>query len=1028
MKEKNIILSSKNWSQLNDQLSQLTLYDQTVLGGSTFALFVKYYLETSPIYKSKLKNVWLLDEVGDVIKKKLNLPRRDEGIDLIAETNDNKYWAIQAKYRSDNNSTLTVSGKGSLASFNNLAFGHCKNIHFGLVATTVNKPPKKSYLLNKNIGYLTQDTWLAIDDNFNNQWGYIIDKAKNNSIKYIKEEPKPHQVNAIEDCIQHFKKEDKGKIFMPCGTGKTLVSSIIARKINAKSVLIVVPSLNLISQMLKHWTKEYSSDNIPSEWLIVCSDQTIADDRNNDTFKGFIYELGIPTTTNVNEVKEFLELESKKIKIIFVTYQSSRIIFLANRLTNFKFDLAIFDEAHKTVGHKNKAKATLLQDINIKIGKRLYMTATERVFRKNDDTYISMDNENIYGKTIHSLSYKEAIQQKNPIISDYKIITFEITDKEIEESVNSNQFIEIKKYINNLTAREFAAALGLRKAIKELKIKNAISFHRSIKRAKNFKTQQDLISKVYSEYKDLNTFHISGEMKISERINQILSFTKNHGLITNSRCLTEGVDIPAIDCVCFVDPKRSKIDIVQAAGRAMRLSKGKKFGYILVPIFTSNQSITTKNIKDSGFEEVINVIGHLSTNDSRISENLRAIQEGKIPDSGSPIDEILSINVLKEIDKKSFQKAIQLKIWDSIAKFNYRSFEKSRKFARNLKLQSLLEWKNFVAKNRYNADIFPPDIPRDPYQVYKNEYKGISDFLGFFSREDQAIEFVSYEDAKKWATSGSRKLLIRNQKEWIEFVKKNYHDTDKFPINIPIRPSTTYRKNGWTNFGDFLNYKVVKGHLYKSQFFYSYEEAKKWIKNLDTKFISINEWLNYVATNKLPQTIPKFPQSVYKDKGWIGPSDYFGYKIDRKKRLTENDAATYEEAKKFVHSLGFQKEYDWKKNISKNQINLVIPNNIPTNPQIFYKKRGWLGWADFLGNKFEPTSQRNKFEPVDAVTFEIAKKFAATFNFQFSHQWKKLVREHYDSDLFPRKIPPNPEMFYKNKGWLGWADFLNRQN
>ena len=146
------------------------------------------------------------------------------------------------------------------------------------------------------------------------------------------------------------------------------------------------------------------------------------------------------------------------------------------------------------------------------------MTATERTFKKNDKEFVSMDNQNIYGRTIHTLTFKDAIQQKEPIISDYKVITFEVTDKDVEDCVNSNKFIKIRKNIDNLTAREFAVALGLRKAMKQHKIQNAISFHRSIERAKNFKTQQDSISELFSEYKKINTFHIYGSMKINEKI------------------------------------------------------------------------------------------------------------------------------------------------------------------------------------------------------------------------------------------------------------------------------------------------------------------------------------------------------------------------------------------------------------------------------------------------------------------------------------------------------------------------------
>ncbi len=177
---------------------------------------------------------------------------------------------------------------------------------------------------------------------------------------------------------------------------------------------------------------------------------------------------------------------------------------------------------------------------------------------------------------IYQLSFKEAIEAKPPIISDYKVITFGISEPEIEAVYNDNKFIQIKKEIDDIKAREFATALALRKSIKKLGIRNAISFHSSIRRANNFKAQQKLISKVYPEYGNLKAFHVSGNMPTNQRSSQMREFAETKGLMTNARCLTEGVDLPAIDCVVFTDPKKSKVDIVQAAGRALRLSPGKK--------------------------------------------------------------------------------------------------------------------------------------------------------------------------------------------------------------------------------------------------------------------------------------------------------------------------------------------------------------------------------------------------------------------------------------------------------------------
>ena len=283
---------------------------------------------------------------------------------------------------------------------------------------------------------------------------------------------------------------------MPCGTGKSLTAFWIAEKLNVKSVIVAVPSIALLQQTLKVWTREYLLRGYDPDWICVCSDDTVKEEQ--DDFVSFTYDLGIHVTTDATEIKTFLRKKTNKIKIVFTTYQSGKVT--AQGAKGFKFDLGIMDEAHKTVGLGSKAMAHLIHEKNIKIKRRLFMTATERLFRGDKDEFLSMDDPRDYGKIIYELSFKDAINAKPPIISDYKIITFGISNPDIEEIYQSNKYLQVKKDLNDITARELATALTLRKAIKKLNIKNAISFHRSIRRAENFKKQQELISKVYPEY------------------------------------------------------------------------------------------------------------------------------------------------------------------------------------------------------------------------------------------------------------------------------------------------------------------------------------------------------------------------------------------------------------------------------------------------------------------------------------------------------------------------------------------------
>jgi predicted helicase len=900
MQSLKLLSSSNSWSDLNKKLEELTKSGQAKIAGDIFENVCKYFLQTAPQYQTKLKNVWLLKEVKEDLRRKLNLPSTDEGIDLIAETFDNKYWAIQSKYRSDPKDTLTI--KGDLSTFANLAFNNCKNISLGLVMTTADKPPLKTKLL-KGVSFVTLESFLELDDNNFEGWNLIKAKANHKTIVPKALSPRPHQVKAIKDTVEYFKTKERGKIIMPCGTGKSLTAFWIANELKTKSVLIAVPSLALLQQTLKVWTREYLIAGIKPDWLCVCSDQTVSDDQ--DDFVSNIYELGIDVTTDKNEIKKFLKSKANT-KIVFTTYQSGKVT--AAGAKGFTFDLGIMDEAHKTVGLGSKPMAHLIHQKNIKIKHRLFMTATERLFRGDKEEYLSMDDPRDYGDLIYQLSFKEAIEAKPPIIADYKIITFGISQPDIEAIYTDNKFIQIKKDIDDIKAREFATALALRKAIKKLGIKNAISFHSSIRRANNFKAQQELISKVYPEYGKLKAFHVSGDMPTNQRSSQMREFAESKGLMTNARCLTEGVDLPAIDCVVFTDPKKSKVDIVQAAGRALRLSPGKKFGYILIPLIIPENENATEAAKDSAFEEIVATIRALATQDTRIVEYLRAVSSGTIPKGGSPVDGITKINVLTKVNEEEFNKSIQLKVWDRIAFGNWRPYEEAKKYVQSLKIISEKEWRK-VSKNR------PIDVPFNMATAYKSQWCGWGDFLGTNQVHYSKRNYLPYDELKIFV----RKLNLKNSRDWTKYCKNN-----SIPADIPksINSSSIERiyKKKWEGWEKFLN---------TDRSFYNFEILKKILKK--NKIESVNQYkLFYEKSND--NKIPQGPDDVYKSQ-WKGWMNFFGIKQrlfnDLKKEILSRKFITVTEYKKFA-----SKKKDFYK--------------YPVYVDKAYSKE-WKSWSDFLG-------------------------------------------------------------------------------
>ena len=1019
MQSLKLVSSSNSWSDLNKKLEELTKSGQSKLAGYIFENVCKYFLQTAPQYQTKLKNVWLLKEVKDDLKRKLNLPSTDEGIDLIAETFDGKYWAIQSKYRSDPKDTLTI--KGDLATFANLAFNNCKNISLGLVMTTADKPPLKTKLL-KGVSFVTLESFLELDDNNFEGWNLIKAKANHKTIIPKALSPRPHQVKAIKDTVQYFKTKERGKVIMPCGTGKSLTAFWIASELKAKSVLIAVPSLALLQQTLKVWTREYLIAGIKPDWLCVCSDQTVSDDQ--DDFVSNIYELGIDVTTDKNEIKKFLKSKANT-KIVFTTYQSGKVT--AAGAKGFTFDLGIMDEAHKTVGLGSKPMAHLIHQKNIKIKHRLFMTATERLFRGDKEEYLSMDDPRDYGDLIYQLSFKEAIEAKPPIISDYKIITFGISQPDIEAIYTDNKFIQIKKDINDIKAREFATALALRKAIKKLGIKNAISFHSSIRRANNFKIQQELISKVYPEYGNLKAFHVSGDMPTNKRSSQMREFAESKGLMTNARCLTEGVDLPAIDCVVFTDPKKSKVDIVQAAGRALRLSLGKKFGYILIPLIIPENENATEAAKDTAFEEIVATIRALATQDTRIIEYLRAVSSGAIPKGGSPVDGITKINVLTKVNEEEFNKSIQLKVWDRVAFGNWRPYEEAKKYAQSLKLNIYKDWLKFR-----NSNVFPKDIPKVPDSAYKIDWKNWGDFLGTGYIHPKKRKYRSFEEAKKYAQSLNFKTLA----DWLR-----HGNSKNFPKDIPITLRHTYKKE-WKGWGDFLGTDNIAKQLRKYR---SYKEAKQYAQSLKLK--NTNDWFKHARSKNFPKDIPiNIAESYAKEfedwyiflgKSWRSYEDAKKYarslKFKNKREWLDHikskdfpkdirrDAYGYKEQWKgwgdflstnSVKEIGkkdtrkLNKKEDWYSYIKYNN----LPPDIPRDPRNAYKKINF-SWGEFLGSKNIAT-HKYKY-----ATYKEAKQFAKSLKLKMKKDWDAI------KDTFPQNIPLTPSGAYK-KEFEGWGIFL----
>ena len=552
-----LLKAVNSWDGFQKSLFQLTNKEK----GDAFELLTKLYFKIDPVLSDCYEDVWLFSEVPQKVLEYLGLPPHDLGIDLIAK-NGAEYHAIQCKYHTDKSNSVTFK---EVSTFISLLASNDK-LTQGYICSSANITSRNyNQLETKPIILILADSWQKLDKQFFNQVRKLLARRKYAPKPYS---PRNHQEKALKQAIKHFIKGNKtrGKLIFPCGSGKSLTGYWIIQKLKSKSTIIAVPSLSLIKQTLDVYLREIVANGIKVKWLCICSDEGIG--KNDDiVFK--TENLGVPCQTDPAYIENWLKENRNEDKIIFTTYQSGRIIAEISKKLDFGFDVGIFDEAHKTVGSGKKLFSHLLFDENILIDKRIFMTATERFYAGSKDDIISMDDDDIYGDTFAHMSFKEAIELD--LLTDYKVITIEVKKSEISDFIKENNLVQLNdKWKKETEARSLASMLALRKAMKQFPIKNAVSFHSSIDKAVRSKELQQHITKTYN-YQPIDTYTVSGKMPTTKRNDIVQEFARSErALITNARCLTEGVDVPNIDCIVFADQRKSKFDIVQALGRDLR--------------------------------------------------------------------------------------------------------------------------------------------------------------------------------------------------------------------------------------------------------------------------------------------------------------------------------------------------------------------------------------------------------------------------------------------------------------------------
>ena len=629
--------------------------------GRIFEHLIARFLQSDPLYHSRYEAVYLWED----------WPYRwgmDRGIDLVAlDRHTGEYCAIQCKFydagaylqKHDIDSFLGESGKEFETSDGKKRFASRMIVsttdHWGRNAEqAIENQSIATFRLGLKDLYASSVDWSD----------FQLFKPHNLSLK-PKKELREHQLEAIADVLRGFTEHDRGKLIMACGTGKTLTALRLYEQmaLNGNNlcmrILFLAPSISLVSQSLREWSNE-AHDRFHG--LVVCSDTKVG--RDSEDLR--LHDLAYPATTDARKIFEAAQNIGSDSMVIFSTYQSIQVVADAQGMGLGKFDLVICDEAHRTTGvtlssektsHFNKVhdNAVIVAD------KRLYMTATPRIYaekskkkaNEREAILYSMDDENIFGPEFYRLSFGEAV--KKDLLSDYKVLIITVQQQMISALVNAyNRAFQFDKDEKSKAIDiEFATKIiGSWKGLSkqdwvwidddgeqqelpegEEPMRRAVAFSNSIAASKQLTEVFDELTNLYRQQAedddvDLVTCafeHVDGTMNALMRAQSLdwLHEGDQDGcrVLSNARCLSEGIDVPALDGVIFFDTRESMVDIVQSVGRVMRKAPGKEHGHIILPVCIPSEHIADYDRYlqgDSAFQGIWKVIKALRAHDEAL--------------------------------------------------------------------------------------------------------------------------------------------------------------------------------------------------------------------------------------------------------------------------------------------------------------------------------------------------------------------------------------------------------------------------
>ena len=654
--------------------------------GTQFERLMRAWLKTDARYAHLFEHVWLWEE----FPSRKDFGGQDTGIDLVAKTHEGDYWAIQCKCYAED----TVIDKAEVDSFlatssrtftNEVTLQTTSFAHRLWIATTSHWGSNAEEAIQNQLPPVSRVNLYDLDHSAVD-WSKIFEGLEGKAALSEKKQLREHQREALKAAHQHFLSHDRGKLIMACGTGKTFTSlKLIEQELKGKGlVLFLVPSIALLGQSLNDWMGDAET---PIKAVCICSDsrasRKIKRGNPNDELETSIVDLALPASTNTESIThQLLSCRAHDgLTVVFSTYQSIDVVaeaqaaLLAQTGGEFGvFDFVVCDEAHRTTGVKLSTKdesnfIKIHNDAFIRGRKRLYMTATPRLYgenarikaSKNDCVLCSMDDETLYGQEFYRVNFSYAVQ--NGILTDYKVLVLTVSEDMIPADLMKQvKDLNAKELNYDDTGRLIGVINGLSKKILGDKgvtwdadprlMRRALAFTHKIGRedepgtSRNIKHVLPRVSALYNEtltdeerknVVHIRARHVDGSMGATER-NAALAWLAEEAddpqecrVVTNVRCLSEGVDVPALDAVLFLSARNSQVDVVQSVGRVMRsFRRGqpdeKKYGYIIIPVIVPEGTTPEEALNDNKtFSVVWDILNALRSHDDHFNAHVNTI-------------------------------------------------------------------------------------------------------------------------------------------------------------------------------------------------------------------------------------------------------------------------------------------------------------------------------------------------------------------------------------------------------------------